>query len=149
MTLRKGIDETFARNLLAGAKVKADNVRGRKYRPENLIDNDPATYFAGKDGVATANVTFSLPKPQTFDCLMLREVLPLGHRTTGWRVDYSDNGRDWTTIPETAALQSVGNKWIVRFAPVTARYVRLRIVDGNATPALHTFGVYKQSSLLK
>lgn len=43
----------------------------------------------------------------------------------------------------------MGNKWIVRFAPVEARYVRLRIRDGVACPALHTFGVYRQSELLK
>ena len=42
-----------------------------------------------------------------------------------------------------------GYKWIVRFAPVTAKYVRLRIEDGRGCPAIHTFGVYKQSEILK
>ena len=80
---------------------------------------------------------------------MLREVIRLGHRTTRWAVEYSSDGRTWTPIPEASDLQSVGNKWIVRFNPVTARYVRLRILEGNATPALNTFGVYKQSEILK
>lgn len=147
--LRKGIDETFSRNLLAGAKVSATNTRGKKFDPRYLIDDDPATYYAGKDGVVASDITFVLPTPLTFDCLMLREVITLGHRTTSWCVEYSDNGKTWTTIPETASLQSVGNKWIVRFEPVTAKYVKLRIKDGNATPALNTFGVYKQSPILK
>lgn len=147
--LRKGIDETFARNLLAGSKVSATNLRGKGFAPESLIDEDVTTYYAGKDGVPTSDITFRLPKTETFDCLMLREVIQLGHRTTRWSVEYSNNGKDWIVIPETSELQSVGNKWIVRFSPVTAKYVRLRILDGNATPALHTFGVYKQSEILK
>lgn len=147
--LRKGIDETFSNNLLAKSKISATNIRGKKFDPRYLIDNDPKTYYAGKDGVVTSDITFTLPKAETFDCLMLREVIQLGHRTTRWSVEYSNNGKDWTTIPETSSLQSVGNKWIVRFNPVTAKYVRLRILDGNATPALNTFGVYKQSKILK
>ncbi len=149
VTLRKGLDETFGNNLLSKAKVSSAAGRGKGFEPRLLIDGDSKTYFAGKDGVKGADIIFKLPKQETFDCLMLQEVIELGHRTTAWCVDYSDNGRDWTTIPETAGCQSVGHKWIVRFKPVTARYVRLRIKDGNASPALHTFGIYRQSELLK
>lgn len=148
-TLRKGLDETFSRNLLKGSKVSATNMRGGKFNPRYLIDEDKTTYYAGKDGVVKSDITFTLPKSETFDCLMLQEVIELGHRTTAWSVEYSQNGKDWTVIPEASALQSVGHKWIVRFSPVTAKYVRLRILDGNATPALHTFGLYRQSELLK
>lgn len=147
-TLRKGIDGTFARNLLAGSRVSATNQRGVRFAPEYLIDDDVDTYYAGKDGVTTSDIIFRMPKSATFDCLMLREVIRLGHRTTRWAVEHSSDGRTWTPIPEASDLQSVGNKWIVRFNPVTARYVRLRILEGNATPALNTFGVYKQSEIL-
>lgn len=147
--LRKGLDETFSRNLLKGAKAEATNKRGKGFEPRLLIDEDKATYYAGRDGTNTSEITFVLSKPETFDCLMLQEVISLGHRTTGWNVQYSMNGKDWTTIPETEGLQSVGHKWIVRFSPVTAKFVRLNITEGNATPALHTFGVYKQSEILK
>ena len=149
VSLRKGIDETFARNILAGSKIKATNIRGKKYDPKYLIDDNPSTYYAGKDGDVTADITFTLPEASVFDCLMLREVIRLGHRTTRWCVDYSDDNKNWTTIPETEALQSVGNKWIVRFEPIKARYVRLRILDGNAAPALNTFGLYRQSGIFR
>lgn len=148
-TLRKGIDETFSRNLLAGSSVKATNNRGKKYAPGYLLDNDPTTYYAGKDGENTGSITFTLPKAETFDCLMAREPIELGHRTTGWNVEYSNDGKNWTVIPETKDLKSIGNRWIVRFNPVTAKYVRLNITDGRACPALHTFGVYRQSDILK
>ena len=146
-TLAQGIKETFGRNLLAGSRVSATNKRGGKFGPENLIDDDASTYYAGRDGVVSGDITFTMPKPQTFDCLMVQEVLPLGERTTSWSVEYSTDGKHWISIPEATHKQCIGHKWIVRFDPVTARYVRLRIEDGDACPAIHTFGVYRQSGL--
>lgn len=147
--LKKGVDETFSKNLLAGSKINATNVRGSNFRPENLIDADKKTYYAGKDGQANSDITFKLPRTTEFDCLMLQEVIQLGHRTTKWSVEYSNDGKNWKSIPEASEKQTVGNKWIICFSPVKAGYVRLRIQDGLACPALHTFGVYKQSSLFK
>lgn len=147
--LRKGIDETFSKNLLKGSKIKATNERGGKFATKNLIDEDKNTYYAGKDGNNKSDITFTLPRSTEFDCLMLQEVIQLGHRTTGWSVEYSNNGKNWEQIPEATGKQTVGNKWIVCFKPVKAKYVRLRIQEGVACPALHTFGIYKQSSLFK
>lgn len=75
---------------------------------------------------------------------MLQEVIQLGHRTTGWSVDYFNDGESWTAIPEASGKQSIGYKWIVRFQPVSASQVRLRITSGKACVAMHTFGIYKQ-----
>lgn len=147
-TLRQGIDETFSENLLAGAKVRATNVRGRDFGPKNLIDGDRSTYFAGKDGCPTADVVFDLGRKTVFDCLMIQEVIELGQRTTRWSVEWSADGRKWNEIPQATGKQTIGHKWIVRFDPVEARAVRLRIQDGNACPAIHTFGVYRQSDKL-
>lgn len=149
VTLRHGLDETFSRNLLAGSKVSATNNRGGRFDARYMIDNDKTTYYAGKDGANTSTVTFRLPQARTFDCLAISEVIALGHRTTSWSVDYSDDGKTWIPIPVTIGNQTIGNKWIERFEPVTARYVRLNIKDGRACPAIHTFGVYLTSDLLK
>ena len=59
-------------------------------------------------------------------------------------MDYSDDGVNWTPIPEAKDKQSIGHKWIIRCAPVTASHVRLRITSGRASVALHTFGLYQQ-----
>ncbi|MDE6086179.1 MAG: alpha-L-fucosidase [Muribaculaceae bacterium] len=149
MTFRKGLDETFSRNLLAGSKVTATNNRGKKFDARYLIDNDPSTYYAGKDGDATSTITFKLPKAETFDCLSISEVIELGHRTSRWSMEYSENGRDWVPIPGVTGKQTIGHKWIERFEPITARWVRLKIEDGRACPAIHSLGLYKQSSLFK
>jgi alpha-L-fucosidase len=138
------VKRTFKTNLANGAKVKALHQRGKEYRPSNLVDGIESSYYASKDGFKTDTITFDLGSAKTFDCLMLQEVIQLGHRTTGWSVDYSTNGKTWTSIPEATGKQSIGYKWIVRFSPLTASHVRLRITDGKAGAAIHTFGIYKQ-----
>ena len=147
--LAQGLRETFGRNLLSGSRVKATNNRGGRFAARNLIDEDEETYYAGKDGQPTGDIVFRLLQAETFDCLMVQEVIELGHRTSRWSVEYSNDGRSWTPIAEATGKQCIGHKWIERFAPVTARYVRLRIEDGRACPALRSFGVYRQSELFK
>lgn len=143
-SLKRWIDGTFSINLASGAKIKSIHSRGGKFKASNLIDNLEGTYYAGSDHVVTDTITIDLGNPKTFDCLMLQEVIELGHRTTAWSVDYSTNGKTWIPIPGATAQQSIGYKWLVRFTPVRARHVRLRIEDGKACPAIHTFGLYKQ-----
>jgi len=118
--------------------------RGDTYKPANLIDGAENTYYASAEGFSTDTLTFNLGSTQVFDVLMLQEVIELGHRTTGWSVDYSVNGKQWTSIPEATNKQSIGYKWLVKFKPVQAKYVRLRITEGRASAAIHTFGIYKQ-----
>lgn len=77
---------------------------------------------------------------------MLQEVIELGHRTTSWSVDYSYDEKNWLPIPEATGKQSIGYKWLIKFKPVAASSVRLRVDSGKAGLAIHTFGIYKQPS---
>jgi len=148
-SLRQLINGTFAVNLAAGAKIRTRHPRGGEYKPSNMVDGAESTYYAGADAFNTDTITFDLGSKKTFDVLMLQEVIELGHRTTGWSVDYSQNGRDWVPIPEATGKLTIGYKWLVKCKPVTARQVRLRITDGKACPAIHTFGIYKTAVLME
>lgn len=143
-SLRQLINGTFRTNLAAGATIKTQHPRGGKFASSNMVDGLEQTYYATTDAFNTDTITFNLGKAKTFDVLMLQEVITLGHRTTGWSVDYSLNGKDWTAIPEATGKQSIGYKWLVKCKPVTATKVRLRITAGKACPAIHSFGLYKQ-----
>jgi len=68
----------------------------------------------------------------------------VAHRTAGWSVDYSTNGKNWAPIPEATGKQSISYKWLVKFRPVTASKVRLKITSGKACVAIHIFGIYKE-----
>jgi alpha-L-fucosidase len=130
-------------NLAEGATVTTKHPRGAGYEPANLVDTAEGTYYATPDDIKTDTIVFDLGSAKTFDCLMLREVIELGHRTTGWGVDYSSDNSSFT--PLVSNKQSVGYKWLEKFNPVTARYVRLKITKGQACVALNTFGVYKKT----
>lgn len=145
-SLRYLINATFKKNLAADAVIKSLHPRGGKYKLANMLDNGESTYYATSDGYVTDTITFNLGARKTFDVLMLQEVIELGHRTTGWSVDYSKNGKDWLPIPEASGKQSVGYKWLIKFKPVTASRIRLRVTSGKACLAIHTFGIYKQPS---
>ena len=136
---------TFKTNLAEGATVTTKHPRGAGYEPANLVDTAEATYYATPDNVYTDTIVFDLGSAKTFDCLMLREVIQLGHRTTGWSVDYSSDNSTFTSL--LTGKQSIGYKWLETFNAVTARYVRLKITKGQACVALNTFGVYKKTFL--
>ena len=134
---------TFKTNLAAGAAVTTRHPRGAGYEPANLVDTAEATYYATPDNVNTDTIVIDLGSAKTFDVLMLREVIQLGHRTTGWSVDYSSDNASFTSL--LTNKQSIGYKWLEKFNPVTARYVRVKITKGQASVALNTIGVYKKT----
>jgi alpha-L-fucosidase len=137
---------TFLNNLLAGATVTALHPRGTGFEPANMVDNLESTYFASADGHNTDTITFVKTSSITFDCIMMQEVIELGHRTLNWSVDYSTNGTSWTTISAANNKQCIGFKRAIKWSgTVTAPQVRLRITNGRACPAIHTFGVYRQT----
>jgi hypothetical protein len=139
---------TFRTNLAANATITSLHPRGTGFEPANMVDTLESTYYATTDVSSTDTITFNLGSSQTFDVIKLQEVIQLGHRTTGWSVDYSSNGTNWAAVPGATGKQCIGYKWLVRITnPITASYVRLRITAGKACPAIHSFGLYKQQSL--
>jgi alpha-L-fucosidase len=136
---------TFLTNLLAGATATALHPRGTGFEPANMIDNQEATYFASANANNTDTITFVPTSSITFDCIMLQEVIELGHRTLNWSVD-AYSGTTWTTVSAANNKQCIGFKRAVKWSgTITATQVRLRITNGRACPAIHTFGVYRQT----
>ena len=138
------IKGTFKTNLAHGAKIKTLHPRGPEFKPSNMVDELENTYYATSDAHPTDTITFDLGSLKTFDVLMIQEVIELGQRTTGWSVDYSTNGKSWYPIPGAAGKQCIGYKWLVKFKPIKASKLRLSITSGEASVAIHTFGIYKQ-----
>lgn len=141
---RKVLDATFARNLAATPRtiVHASNVRGhaQTFAAAKVLDERRDTYWATDDGVTTAELTLELPAPVTFNVVNLREFLPLGQRVDAFALDRWQDG-NWI---EFATGTSIGNRRLLRVAPVTTDKVRLRITHAAACPALSEFGLYAE-----
>jgi alpha-L-fucosidase len=133
---------TFGRNLAAGAKISASNVRGRAFGAEKLLDGNPETYWATGDGVTTAEVTIELQRPASFNVVRLREDIRLGQRVEACAVDVWKDGA-WQEFGQAA---SIGPCRLLRAKEmVSTTRLRLRITQAAACPAMTELGVFAEA----
>ena len=134
---RRDLDATFSTNLAAGAVIRSPNGRGAI----KMLDGDNATNWTTTGHDTAATVDFELTGPKVFDVLLLQENIRIGQRVEKWVLEYKD-GRDWKTVTEGT---TIGYKRLLRFPPVTAGEVRLRILSSRLNPTIAEFGFYKLS----
>lgn len=136
----------FGRDLARGALASASHVRGAAFAAGCVNDGRDHTYWSCDDDVRQAELLLKPRRPTTFDVVRLREHLPLGQRVTTFALDV-DDGAGWREI---ARHQAIGSQRLVRLAtPVTARRVRLRIVEAEACPAISEFALFLLPELLE
>ena len=132
MEFKGYLDKAFSKDLLAGCKVEASNTRGEDFQPQNLTDNDTATYWATESQVKTATVNFLLEKDVAINCVVLQEYIQLGQRVTGFSIEIFKKGH-WK---ELAKGSTIGYKKIIRFDKCTTNKLRLKINDALACPVI-------------
>ncbi len=105
---------------------------------EYALDGDENTFWSpsADGGVPTLTVTFA--KPQTFDRVMTMERLNDGQHIEEYSVEVLVNGA-WKQV---AHANAIGHKKIDIFEPVTAKSVRLRLLEVSGRAAIREFGVY-------
>jgi len=131
---------SLATDLAAGAVAHASHDRGPGFGPDKVLDGDRRTYWSAPDGVTTPALTLDLPPNRPFDLIRLEEYLPLGVRVTRFAVDAEVDGA-WRTL---AIHQCISQSRIIRLArPVTARRVRLRILEAPVPPAISRFALFR------
>lgn len=107
----------FKDNILKNAEVRVDNERGRKFKAENVIDDDWDTYWATDDGYNFGTISFSFDKPVKMNRVVLQEYIPLGQRVKDFYMEGELNGK-WFKINPFDTLSTIGYKRIVRFNTV-------------------------------
>jgi alpha-L-fucosidase len=137
---RKALDAIFDKNLAAGAKATASNVRGGEsaFAAGKITDGDPETYWMTDDWTPMPTVEFDLGKECTFNVAELAEHIEIGQRIAQFVLEVPD-GAGWKQF---AGGTTVGYKRLLRFEPMTASKVRLRILDSRICPTLSSFGLY-------
>lgn len=152
----EAVSGTFASNKAADAAISASEVRGNDiaYSPANLLDGDPLTCWTVEDGTASGSVIIDMGKVTTFDVVSIEESIEFGQRITSFKVEYGNDGQNWTTMKEGT---TIGAKRLVRTAPVKARYVKITVRTDTAAytysgantapkgtvPMLAEIGIYK------
>lgn len=107
----------FKDNILKNAEVRVDNERGRKFKAENVIDDDWNTYWATDDDYNFGTISFSFDKPVKMNRVVLQEYIPLGQRVKDFYMEGELNGK-WFKINPLDTLTTIGYKRIVRFNTV-------------------------------
>ena len=125
--------ETADRNLAAGKTVKASQEQGG-HKASNMLDNDAASYWSS--GTTSGNFV-----------LDLGEKTEISGVSLAWTRNYAPNytiqvgdGESWTDVH--TEKQGLGDREIIRFAPVKTRYVRFTASGAKSKVELSDFGVY-------
>lgn len=127
-------------SLAAGAKAKASNVFQKQgsYAAGKAFDDDMETRWATDAGTKQAWLEVDLGKAETFSKVAIHEWEG-GHRIRKFEVQYQD-GKEWKTI---FAGTTVGSDFKKEFPAVTARVVRLNILEATDGPTIDEIEILK------
>lgn len=141
------IKADFKKELLAGTKVQASNIRGNEtnFGPQNVIDGNKNTYWATDDKVKQASIEFTFKKPTAINRILLQEYIKLGQRVKSFSVEANVNGQ-WKTI---ANETTIGYKRILRLDRVIASAIRVNILDAKAGFVISSIEAFNAPTFVK
>ena len=145
--LKTTLDETFSVNLASGKSVQAPNQRLTQthFAPGNIVDEDPATFWAAADPDREATLEIELGGPVKFDRILMQEPIHLGQRISEFEIQAHFKSK-WFQVAQGT---TIGYKRLLRIPTVQADKLQIVIKQANNTPAISNFGVYQASPLEK
>ncbi len=128
-------------SLAFGKPTKASNVfrKMSTYGSGKAMDDDPQTRWATDAGTKEAWLEVDLGEPTTFDRVMIDEAYE--GRIRSFELECGD-GQTWQTVLRGG---TVGRHFKGKFDPVSARYVRLNIVEATEGPTIWEFQLFPPS----
>jgi alpha-L-fucosidase len=128
-------------SLAFGKPAKASNVfrRMREYGPDKALDDDPDTRWATDHGTNEVLFEVDLGQPSTVSRVMIDEAYE--GRVRQFELQYED-GQTWKTVLSGG---TIGRHFTREFPPVTARKVRLEILEATEGPTLWEFQLFAPS----
>ena len=135
--MRAILDSVFRVNLAAGATIIPAN-GNPKFKPENMTDSKPGTYWTNKKGSTSASFIMELKEPSSFNCLSIQEYFRDGQRVDSFSLDIPI-GKTWKTV---ASGTSIGYKRLLRFPRVNTQRLRIKITSSRDNPEISEIGLY-------
>jgi alpha-L-fucosidase len=126
--------------LISDADIRS--LQGWRHAMDETFGIDLAARTLRRDSGMTTELEFRWDDgdyEETFDVLMLQEDIRVGQRVERWVFEAEDHG-EWVQV---ASGTTIGYKRLLRFRPVTARRVRLRILSSRLDPVISKIGLYK------
>lgn len=135
------LGSTFQHNLASDAHAAATETLNQDHDASRILDGNKDTYWCPQEGTEQAAIEIDLKEERTFDTIVLKEHIQSGQRIEKLRLEYLQGGV-WQPF---FACTVVGYKRICRFPKVTARHVRLMVLESRWCPTLSAFEVYLES----
>jgi alpha-L-fucosidase len=127
---------TFGKEVSASHIYDANPQATHRYRPANAVDGDPRSGWTFNPGVESAWLEVDLGKPHTFDRAWLNEPYD---RIRKFELQ-AKQGDQWQTFHRGT---TIGEDFSLKFAPVTARYVRVHVLETTINPLLGEFLLFQ------
>lgn len=126
-------------SLAVGQQASASNVfqNESNYDASRAFDDDPKTRWAADAGVREAWLQVDFEQPTMIDRAKLHEPAEY-QRVREFDLQY-DNGAGWKS---THRGTEIGPQRLIEFAPVTARRVRLHVLDAKDGPTISEFRLF-------
>jgi alpha-L-fucosidase len=128
-------------SLATGRPAKASNVYQKQAQHDaaKAVDGDPATRWATDAGTKQAWLEVDLGKPVAIGRVAIDECVEWGKRVKRFEVQVKE-GDAWKAI---LTGTTIGRTFTKKIKPVTARFVRLNILEAGEGPTIFEFGVFK------
>ena len=125
-------------SLTSGRKARASNVyqNDAGHAADKAVDDDLATRWATDYGTKQAWLEVDLGKPMTFSRVKISEAYD---RVRQFELQSKD-GDQWQTF---ARGTTIGDEYVKEFQPVTARIVRLNILEATEGPTIWEFQLFE------
>jgi alpha-L-fucosidase len=127
---------SFNKKVSASHVYDANPQAANRYRPELAVDGDPQSGWTFNPGIQSAWLEIDLGMPYEFDCVWLNEPYD---RIRRFELQ-AKQGDDWQTIHQGT---TIGENVTLKFAPITARYVRLQVLETTINPLVGEFQVFR------
>jgi alpha-L-fucosidase len=128
------------KGLISDADIRS--LQGWRRRMDSTFGVDLAVRALQRDSGMTTEIKFvgdDGEYAKTFDVLLLQEDIRQGQRVEQFVFEAEEHG-DWVQV---ASGTTIGYKRLLRFPPVTASRVRLRILSSRLNPVIANIGLYK------
>ncbi|MBM3880334.1 MAG: hypothetical protein FJ387_11560 [Verrucomicrobia bacterium] len=128
-------------SLAEGKPATASNVflKQAGFAADKAFDGDAQTRWATDSGTKTAWLEVDLGRAERFSRVTIDEWVGAGPRIQAFELQIRD-GQTWTTVQHGTTL---GRHAELRFAPVTARHLRLNILSATEGPSINEFEVLR------
>jgi alpha-L-fucosidase len=132
-------EREFENDLAKDKKVSSSGDRGRGFRPSNVNDGDPETFWAQPDGITEAEIVIDLGEETEVNRILIQEYIKMGQRVQEFIVE-ALTGEEWKQLVEGT---TIGYKVIRKFPVIRTSRIKVTVRKAKACPLISNIELYR------